>query len=373
MRRFALPSLAVLALACGNEPSSPSLTGTGDLTLLATVDGAGERPAAMTIRVGADQPLVLVPGTPLSLTGRTAGETTVQLGGVPAHCTADWYAPRPVTVRENAVTDVTFAVHCPVRSRGEIIFSADDGPTGDGRQLWAMASDGTGLRELTIPPRTTIIMPSRAGTRLWSYAFGPLPNESATRTADFDGTHAAPFIANRQINGLSWSPDGQRVVFGAENRLRLAYADGRGEVNLRVAEVGATSWSPDGARVVVVDHAALRILRVSDGDWSTIPTLSGTIRGVAWSPDGTRIAYTRTDNAGRVTLETIQPDGSDPRVLSPITPQQQDVLAWSPDGTRLALLLDSQVHTIRADGTDSRRITDRPSDRRVLAIHGWTP
>jgi Tol biopolymer transport system component len=107
--------------------------------------------------------------------------------------------------------------------------------------------------------------------------------------------------------GSDWSPDGTKVVYGAEsgpsgNEIVIANADGS---DPHVIGVGsAPAWSPDGTRIAYAGAGdAIWIMAIdgSDAHAVTDPSNAGPGTGQdkpfdyypAWSPDGRSIAYTR--------------------------------------------------------------------------------
>jgi TolB protein len=95
---------------------------------------------------------------------------------------------------------------------------------------------------------------------------------------------------------------------------------------------------------------------------------TGTNGTFAWSPDGTRLVYV-ADNA----LYSVRADGSDRRRIASGL-EWVGLPLWSPDSTRFAFTTtdfpgDTVLHTARADGTELVSIERAPA----LADIGWSP
>jgi TolB protein len=182
------------------------------------------------------------------------------------------------------------------------------------------------------------------------------------------------------IHELSWSPDGNRLVYGKAfnegqcpmenppqikqlftisvtgNDERLITNGGRGDWAIEPA------WSPDGSSIAFYRSAGLlgQGLYVMNPDGSSRRLLDPNGAGYPdWSPDGTRIAYNCTTP---VTLQEIcvrSQGGGITRVGVGSTP------AWSPDGTRIVFALEpgqdqadpgGGIYVMAADGTQRREI-----------------
>lgn len=151
------------------------------------------------------------------------------------------------------------------------------------------------------------------------------------------------------------------------------------------------SWSPDGDRIVFSDGLALHIWNPSSGAVTMIP---GTEDGVdpAWSPTGTWIAFERAVRGG-VTEETceyqfggncieqrrtwtipsrslalIRPDGSDPRLLP-----EGSRPAWGADGQRIYYESGGRLWSVGLDGQDAAPVpaTARGTDPAVSPDGQW--
>lgn len=205
----------------------------------------------------------------------------------------------------------------------------------------------------------------------------------------------------------TWSPDGTQVMFirvfysapqqTNRSEITVVSADGSEQTQLTDGMVFdlEAEWSPDGEQMVLVRCAngvgvvfttthvcAGQDLYLMNADGSNLARLGNeTERAEAdpdWSPDSRRIAYTCDGETTR------GPDGSSPGrggicIYNLATGTSRRIYAglnrgsdptWSPDGKRIAFVIDphteekadTEIYTIRADGSGLRRITYNAHD-----------
>jgi serine/threonine protein kinase/DNA-binding SARP family transcriptional activator/Tol biopolymer transport system component len=191
---------------------------------------------------------------------------------------------------------------------GTGIVFAGAGP--DGFDLYAMNTDGTGLKRLT----------------------------------DVEGDEIHP----------AWSPDGSRIAFVLADLVLLGDTfrdsivvvdpDGGGWTELVTREderLGWPAWSPDGRRIAFIGCCLTGgfNIYVMDADGSHMTKVhevpvSPFGLPLSWTPDGERIVFWGPER-GKDTLLSMRPDGSDIQPFSDRFPKSpfigELVLDWSPD------------------------------------------
>lgn len=196
----------------------------------------------------------------------------------------------------------------------------------------------------------------------------------------------------------AWSPDGRRLAFKTtqfgSNQLAVMNADGSGEALLTRTfgfSEGQPSWSAD--QKTLIYRRTRENPLVQDGDiWAldveaskpdpTKPVtqlvlqMTGDERYPTFSPDGMQIAFRHGDDlvepSGDEEVYVMNADGTNVRRLTN-NADFDSAAAWSPDGRWLAFehapgdMLtpgvepqEKDIHAMRPDGSDVRRLTDSP-------------
>jgi len=237
----------------------------------------------------------------------------------------------------------------------------------------------------------------------------PFGNPDASLSVmDADGSKRVRAFYDKSGAALSptWSPDGQRIVFGFGGffgardarpaKLMMVRADGSDAKDLTqgLPNSGFPSWSPDGKRIVYRvwggEERGLRMLNLEDRSVKTITTEWDNFP--FWSPNGDRIVFTRQKTSDRdFDIFTMRPDGTDVKQLT--FGQGTDGHAtWTADGKSLffesartgfkdeAPLYDTspqpyaQIFVMKADGSQTRQLTDsRWEDSMPVFVPATTP
>nr|WP_224247481.1 TIR domain-containing protein [Hyalangium gracile] len=140
-----------------------------------------------------------------------------------------------------------------------------------------------------------------------------------------------------RVTACAWSPDGQRVLSGSDDRAMKVWDAASGECLLTLSghggPVNACAWSPDGQ--CVLSGSSDRAMKVWDAaSGECLLTLSGhggEVNACAWSPDGQRVLSGSDDGAMKVW------DAASGECLLTLSGHGAwvDTCAWSPDGQRV--------------------------------------
>lgn len=239
---------------------------------------------------------------------------------------------------------------------GLIVFRRDSDATGATGALFTIASDGSGERQLTRPPASTLDDEpgwSPDGTRV-VFTRSPQTGQQQlfTISSDGSGLKAVSPAGSTRSDGIQagdnagvFSPDGTRIAFGTY----------RGHVvngEIEFSSIGVMDVNGSHRRQVTVSAA-----------------YSGDDGGVAWSPDGKHLVYARS-NAGTTApvggraLFVIDVDGSHRRQLTPWSLGAGGTPDWSA-ATNLIVFraVDNEeagkgnFYTIHPDGTGLTQVT----------------
>jgi Tol biopolymer transport system component len=203
----------------------------------------------------------------------------------------------------------------------------------------------------------------------------------------------------------AWSPNGEIIAFTRYNdstfdmsmnglgQLCVMHLDGS---DLRVLSEQAffqgittldnvqslsniLSWSPDGQWIVFLsgDPPDIAIVNVQTGETRLLAPDPTKDVNPSWSPDGTRIAFASNRN-GRDQIFSIEPDGSDLLLLTAdLIDGNAYAPVWSPLGAHIAFLtwdqkvLPNGLYVMNADG--SGKVFIRGDVASVWQRPAWSP
>jgi Tol biopolymer transport system component len=187
----------------------------------------------------------------------------------------------------------------------------------------------------------------------------------------------------------SYSPDGTKITWQRNGNIWVMDADGTGQERLTSgpADDITPAFSPDGRKVTFSrsrpgEDVGIWVKKLKGGKDAKRVTAKNDGYdevGPVFRPDGGRIAFARAksrpgcaDCIVESELATVRPDGTGLRVMTDTPSADPNSPDWSPNGRKLVFVLSAglvgpvRIQTIKADGT-KRRTVVAPS-RRFLSF-----
>ena len=182
--------------------------------------------------------------------------------------------------------------------------------------MFTLLPDGSGLRELPVPPRFRA-----SAYPIWS------PDESRLALAFDDGavildTSASPMTLVKHMPRkagefgflpFSWSPDGRSIAGTSRfspTRDRLVFLDVASASVRTLAEDGKSpTWLPDSRRLLFSSRTSIMLLDASTGESRAVLPLERNVlqwaRLLSLSRDGRKLVYLSTQTEGDVWMMSL--------------------------------------------------------------------
>jgi TolB protein len=243
-------------------------------------------------------------------------------------------------------------------------------------KIFLMNADGENVKELQLSSSGEIqigIDTSSDGRRLLYTD----KNDNAW-ISNSDGTGPMKITSGKQVNQMSLSPDGTKIVYTSfegnnENTdIFIMDVDGSNIKNLTKNSYydGSPDWSPDGTKILYVStefsNPYIPKICVMNPDGSNryqIAKGTGIELEPQWSPDGSKITYQSGDiQAGVYAIWVMKANGTDKLKLTS-TNVNSEVPVWSPQSDTIVFCSTKadgnyEIYAVGSDGGDLVQLTD---------------
>jgi TolB protein len=183
---------------------------------------------------------------------------------------------------------------------------------------------------------------------------------------------AAPIIESdvkltntSNANHPSWSPDGKKIAYAANQAIWIMNSDGSGQKKLYdgMAWEGDPVFNEDGSKIYFAAESkkafSARYISIhvmnDDGNDGVKLTENADSRNPAVSPDGNRLVYV-SRASGNYDIWTMSPNGSDNERLTDAQGDESSP-SWSPDGNTIVYSAMGDIFTIGVNDVRPEQLT----------------
>jgi Tol biopolymer transport system component len=195
-----------------------------------------------------------------------------------------------------------------------------------------------------------------------------------------DGSEQTKLFQGFYTGFPDWSLDGTHIVFHEVQGIKMMNSDGSGVVLVREGHWSIhkhPSWSPDGQRIAFAaeeppSNWEIFVTNVDGSGLTRLTNNSAWEGDPAWSPDGQHIAFV-SDGDGNYEIYVMNADGTNAIRLT-VDLAYDGEPSWSSDGTRIVFVSDrdgnKEIYMMRADGGGQTNLTNNPGQDWAPA---WSP
>lgn len=206
---------------------------------------------------------------------------------------------------------------------------------------------------------------------------------------DPNGNQVATLYENEftSLTGKDWSPDKTQLVFSGriepegEYAIYLTDIEGTNLTHLVDTDYQSTtiSWSPDGQKIVFDNGTNIFTMNADGTNLMQLTEENGNNESADWSPNGQQIVFS-SDRHGKSGIYIMNADGSNQTLIGNNSYDNFSP-SWSPDGTQIAFSQATSILSVwdlmimNTDGTSEQLVYTPPSSFIGPCIFGvnWSP
>ena len=225
-------------------------------------------------------------------------------------------------------------------------------------------------------PSLTTVLQSSPGARVW-YMQG---NE--LWAMNLDGSNAVRIGGNLRrhpfrCDSYYVSPNGQDVAFQLnDGQLVVANADGGNVRHIAAGRIGSVSWSPDGQHVIYALNDDIYLYNLPQGSAEGVATGGGLFTFPTFAPDGQNVAFLEAPGGDVFNVIVVRISNREWRNLGTTASAALSseslcptVVNWSPDSTRLLIDYGQPVFVYYLAGGTPTQVGGRGD----TVSHFWSP
>lgn len=241
------------------------------------------------------------------------------------------------------------ASHVSYSPDGKFFFSS---PMSGNDEIWSIARDGSGLRQLTNDAADDGI-PTLSPKGDAVFFSSNRSGSSQVWRMNADGSDAKQITETNGGRPIAVSPDGKWVFYrhGIERTLWRVSADGGGEEKIFPKSPDEFAVSPDGKLVAYFERSGSeKLLIIADletGETTKTFSMADQTQAynrLAWTPDGTAVVYVLSPDGEMQTLWSQPLNTASPQKIAELGPDRVNSLAVSPDGKSFAIVQGGWQH-----------------------------
>ena len=196
-------------------------------------------------------------------------------------------------------------------------------------RLGIAQSDGSNLREYPDVDAQDICLSYDRSKMALTARKGSL--DAGLEVMDLASNVTQEIDPSAKLTSQCWSPDDKKIVYAANNSVRVYEIGSNKSTILVLAQGSLPSWSSDGSWIAFLDHDTYYAIRPDGQARKKLFQLHGAESPLYWSPDSRIVAYVSKEGFFEGGWRAIDVDNHKLRVRR-LEDNSEDWVAWVSEG-----------------------------------------